>query len=50
MELLIGNLKTFPLEIRGGGDRMGKSSYAMGVLSKRIFAYDGGEGVRFWPF
>ena len=43
MDLWIGYIKTFPLEI---GGQMGKSTYAMGVgvgvRSKRTCAYNGG--------
>ena len=39
MELLIGYLKTYPLE----GGQMGKSTYAMGGGSKRKCAHDGEE-------
>ena len=48
MELLVGYLKTFLLEMRGG--QRGKSLYAMeGGCSKRTCAYVG-ERVKFLPF
>ena len=48
MELLIGYLKRFPLEMEGGGSQMGKSTYTNGGCSKRTPAYDG--GVKLLPF
>ena len=45
MELLVGFLKTFPLEM---GVRVGKSTYAMGGRSKRTCACDGGRRVKFF--
>ena len=46
MELLIGCLKTFPLEI--GEGPIGKSTYAMGVGSVAcVRVYKGGRSVKF---
>ena len=49
MEILIRYLKTFPLEMGGGGSD-GKEYVYNGVCSKRTCAYDGGSGSNFLPF
>ena len=48
MNLLIGYLKAFPLEMEGV--QTGKSIYRMGGHSKRTCAYDGGRGSNFCHF
>ena len=48
IELLIGCVNRFPLEI--GGGKMGMSTYAMGGRSECPCAYDGGGGITFLPF
>jgi len=47
MELLIGHLKIFPLEM---GGQTGKSTYAIGGHSMRTCAYNGKEGSYFCHF
>ena len=50
MELLIGYLKTCPLEM-GGGEKVGKSTNAInGVVSRVLVHTMGGWGVKFLSF
>ena len=42
------DLKAFPLEVGGGEDQIGKSTYVMGDSSKRT-CVTMGEGVKFLP-
>ena len=51
MELLIGHLKTFLLEMGWGGGQMGKSTYAIeGVLARVYLRTMGERGSNFCQF